>query len=79
MTYDEKVIRSEIFQVLKCVESNLSFVSSNGDNQLFKLIFPDSKIAWNYSQDETKIKYNIQFGTSPYVKEKNRRCKGTVF
>ena len=49
LTYDEQVIRSEIFQALKCVESNLSFASSNGDNQQFKLMFPDSNIARNYS------------------------------
>ena len=52
MKYDEQVIHAEIFQALKCVESNLSFASSNGDNQQFKLMFPDSKIARNYSQDE---------------------------
>ena len=37
LTYDEQVIHAEIFQALKCVESNLSFASSNGDNQRFKL------------------------------------------
>ena len=33
LTYDEQVICAEIFQAFKCVESNLSFASSNGDNQ----------------------------------------------
>ena len=32
-------------------------------------MFPDLKIAQNYSQLKTKVKYNIQFGTTPYVKE----------
>ena len=69
LTYDEQVIRAEIFQALKCIESNLSFASSNGDNQRFKLISPDSKIARNCSQHKTKMKYNIQFGIAPYLKE----------
>ena len=44
-------------------------------------MFPDSKIAQNYSQHETKMKYNIQFGIAPYIKEilikdrnRHRRC-----
>ena len=33
-------------------------------------MFPDSKIAEGYKQNETKIKYNIQYGIAPYFKEK---------
>ena len=32
-------------------------------------MFPDLKIAQNYSQHKTKVKYIIQFGIAPYVKE----------
>ena len=31
--------------------------------------FPDSKIARYYRQGETKIKYIMQFGIAPFVKE----------
>ena len=68
MTY-EQVICAEIFQALKCGESNLSFASSNGGNQQFKVMFPDSKIAQNYSQHKVMVKCNILFGMAPYVKE----------
>ena len=39
------------------------------------------KIAPNHSQHETKMKYNIQFGIAPYVKEILIKdvCKGTAF
>ena len=31
---------------------------------------PDSEIAKSYSQGKTKVKYSIQFGIAPYLKEK---------
>ena len=68
MTY-EQVICAEIFQALKCEESNLSFASFNGGNQRFKLMFPDSKIAQNYSQHKAKVNCNIPFGIAPYLKQ----------
>ena len=36
LPYDKQVICAETFQALKYVESNLSFASSNGENQQFK-------------------------------------------
>ena len=32
-------------------------------------MFPDSEIAKCYSQGETKVKYVIQFGIAPYIKQ----------
>ena len=32
-------------------------------------MFPDSEIAKSYSQGETKVKYVIQFGIVPYIKQ----------
>ena len=35
------------------------------------MMFPDSLIAQSYSQSETKVKYNLQFGiVAPYCKKK---------
>ena len=69
LTLEEQVIRAEtIFQALKCVDSNLSFASANGDGDRINTMFPDSKIAEKYNQNETKLKYVIQFGLSPYFK-----------
>ena len=32
-------------------------------------MFPDSEIARNYRQGETKVRYKIQFGLAPYIKD----------
>ena len=39
------------------------------DSEIFKAMFPDSEIAKNYRQGETKVRYNIQFGIAPYIKD----------
>jgi len=69
LTLEEQVIRAETIQALKCVDSNLSFASANCDGDRFKTMFPDSKIAEKYSQNETKMKYVLQFGLSPYFQD----------
>ena len=35
----------------------------------FRILFPDSEIAKCYSQGETKVKYVIQVGIAPYIKQ----------
>ena len=66
----EEISNAEILQALKCVDSNISFAAANGDGSRYQKMFPDSKIAEGYKQNETKIKYNIQYGIAPYFKEK---------
>ena len=66
LSVEEQVLRAETIQALTCVDSNLSFASANGDGHRFRTMFPDSKIAEQYSQNETKIKYVVQFGLSSY-------------
>ena len=39
------------------------------DSERFKFAFADSQILKNYQQGAIKIKYDIQFGIAPYVKE----------
>ena len=36
LTLEEQVIRAETIQALKCIDSNLSFASANGDGDRFK-------------------------------------------
>ena len=64
-----KVTKAETLIALKFVESNYSFASATEDSELYKEIFPDSLIAKNYQMGETKVKYVIQHGISPYVSE----------
>ena len=80
LSMEGQVLRTETIQGVKCVDSNLSFASANGDRDRFQTIFPDSKIAEKYSQNETKIKYVIQYDLTPYFQDllKSDR-KGKLF
>ena len=62
------VIKTEILQALHIVAQHHSFVSSDNDNERFRLMLEESNIAKSYLQKETKINYSVLFGTSPYVK-----------
>lgn len=64
---EDLVVRAEILEAFKCVESNRSFQSADGDNERYRIMFPDSEIAKCYQQGQTKMKYNIEFGIAPYV------------
>ena len=55
LSMEEQLLRAETIQALKCVNSNLSFASANGDGDRFRTMFPDSKTAEKYSQNKTKI------------------------
>ena len=66
--YSEKdeVVKAEILKVVAC---DYFFRSVNKDSLIYKEMFPDLKIAASFSQEETKVKYNIQYGSVPYIKE----------
>ena len=66
---EEQVLCAEVLQALQVVNSNYSFASSENDNERFKIMFPDSKIAQSYHQGKTKVRYNIQYGIAPHVKQ----------
>lgn len=38
-------------------------------SSLFSAMFPDSNIAKNYTMSETKLKYLLEFGVAPYLRE----------
>lgn len=68
ITLAEEVTRAEILQALKSIRYHQSFNSSAEDSDLFKTMFPDSKIAGLYHMGATKLRYVIAFGIAPYVK-----------
>ena len=65
----EKVCKAEIIELLDLVDKNQSFSSCNGDGEKYRKMFPDSNIAKQFDQQETKAKYTKQFGIAQYVKE----------
>ena len=69
LTHEDKVIKAETIQALDFIQSNYSFASAANDSEKFRIMFPDSEIAKSYSQGETKVKYVIQFGIAPYIKQ----------
>ena len=62
---NEQVMKAEILQALKAVDSNLSFVAASGECDRFPQMFPDSKIPQGYKQNETKMMYVIKYGLCP--------------
>jgi hypothetical protein len=70
LSSQEKILKAEIIEVLDMVDKNQSFSSCNGDGERYRQMFPDSNIAKQFNQQETKAKYTLQFGIAPYVKEK---------
>ena len=69
LTNEEHVLKAEIIQALKIVDGNFSFASANGDGDRFRTMFPDSAIAKSYKQGETRVKYCLQYGIAPHLKD----------
>ena len=67
--FEESVLNAEVLQAFNVVDKNQSFQSADGDNERFARQFPDSKIAQSYQLGQTKLKYLVQFGIAPHIKE----------
>ena len=70
-TTKDQILKAEILQALNMEDKNDSFSSENGDGDWFKKMPQDLQlqIAAKYSQEETKSKYVVQFGLTPFVKD----------
>ena len=62
-------IRAEILWTLKVDTSHFSLRSCLGLNELFEVMFPDSKVAKSFQLSKTKCGYFFTYGLAPYVKE----------
>ena len=60
-------LRAEVVWTLKSVSCHYSYTSSNGLPDLFRRMFPDSKIAEQFSCSERKVSYLCCFGIAPFV------------
>ena len=60
--------KAEIRWSIDVVLSNYSFNSVSNKSDLFCKMFPDSKIAENFSFGKTKCSYVVCFGLAPYFK-----------
>ena len=59
LDHNQLVTNAEIYQALHVADDALRF----------QKMFPDSSIAKSYQQGRTKIKYVLQFGIAPYIKD----------
>lgn len=69
LTKEETIMKAKILWALNCCYSDFSVQSNNNNNQLFPAMFSDSEISVNFKMSETKIKYLIQFGIAPYLRD----------
>ena len=70
LSSEDQVVFAEILRCLDNIERNSSFSAANSDNDKYKLMFPESKIASSYRQKTKgydKVKYMIQFDIAPYL------------
>ncbi|XP_065665582.1 uncharacterized protein LOC136087006 [Hydra vulgaris] len=69
MLQKEKVLKAELICCLDIVQSKYSFRSSENKSKQFASMFPDSKIANNFSCGRTKSGYIVTHGLAPYLKK----------
>ena len=70
------------YGLLKTVISHYSANSCTNTGDLFKQMFPDSRIAQNFNCGKTKCSYLVCFGLAPYFHDKlmsNLRQSGVVY
>ena len=58
-TSEEQALRAELLEAFQVIDSNYSFASSENDNERFKILFPDSKIAQSYCRGKAKVRYKF--------------------
>ena len=51
------------------VEKTCSLASAKGDSGRFKLMFPDSSIAQDDQQSDSKVQYLIKYGIANHLKK----------
>ena len=61
--------KSEILWALKSVMSHFSYSSSKDIADIYRAVFPDSRIAHNMSCGPTKLPYLFCFGIPPFFKQ----------
>jgi len=75
---DNQVSRAEILYCLKIVKSHASMRSADDSHELFRAMFPDSKVAEKFSLGKTKASYLINYGLAKFfAKQLEDKLKST--
>lgn len=70
LSHELNIIKAETIWAMNVAKSNMSFKSCNETVDLFKDMFPDSKIASSMQLKEKKVSYVINHGIAKYFDEK---------
>lgn len=68
-TPEEQTLRAEIIWALKCAKSSFSFGSNSDMVDILRAMSPESNVFKNYAMSETKVRYVLEFGLAPYMRE----------
>ena len=63
---DSQVARAEILYCLKMIKNHASMRSADDLHELFRAMFPDSKVAEKFSMARTKTTYTINYGLAQF-------------
>ena len=64
------LLAAEVLWAVKMVMFHYSANSCSNTGDLFKQMFPDSRIAQNFNCGKTKCLYLVCFGLAPYLHDK---------
>ena len=73
INYGEASSDAEIYWIAKMACNNYSLRSVDHIGDLFRTMFPDSKVASNFSLSRTSASYIISEGIAPYFHTSNAR------
>jgi hypothetical protein len=69
LSFEDQVTKSEILWALKSTQHGFSYKNSDETGELFRTMFPDSKIAEKFSIQHSKMSYIISHGLGPYFRD----------
>ena len=76
LSFDDQVSQAEILWVFKSVQNAFNYGTSDNVDELFRTMFPDSKIAQKFSIRHSKMSVIISHGLGPYFLEQLiKNCK----
>lgn len=82
LSFDDQITKAETLWALKSVQHGFSYQSSDEIGELFRTMFPDSKIAEKFSIQHSKMSYVVSHGLGPYfrsqVVDEVKRCQRYV-
>jgi hypothetical protein len=74
LDFQEQVVKAETIWALTVAQRGYSYNSCDGIGDVFRYMFPDSKIAQQFSMQSKKISYVLSHGLGPYFHQELVKC-----